>query len=422
MRKDARDQIERKLTAFYIANRQASVRATILHARHFATLRHRELWGAAIESPDDTALSIGMKPDELAGYSVVYVAEREVPGLERQLIEAWQLSELRVRLRDLWDQPWSKPEEGIAAVREAISEIEAGGPPKARSHREVGLQLVDEWLRGMTEDRRTVPTPFPFLNKAVGGYVIGKLHLVSAITSGHKTTVARMSAWHASDRGRVLFWTMEDGEQDMAARTIAAETKRVDTRTLYTYQRPTQDEAGEFEALLREVEESLAVERAKNLHYMDEPTPTLSRVLGAIAAEAARGDLVLAVLDFLQLIQPDQATQHLSEREHLFRVTAQLSALAHRLKIPILATVQPKQDDTHAQESTGRPIVMSSMRGGSAIAQNAWAVILLNRPWDKDNGLNRHKLEITVAKWKSGESGLSKTLDVRPNKDLIFEE
>jgi replicative DNA helicase len=140
-------------------------------------------------------------------------------------------------------------------------------------------------------------------------------------------------------------------------------------------------------------------------------------VLSVLSAEAARG-LSFVGLDFFQLIRAD--TARIDEVEHWFTTSNALAAAAKRLNLVILASVQPTQSATKEQERNRRFLTKGDLRGGSAIAQAAYGVLLFNRVYDEDGELDRRYLDVDISKWKNADTGTVR-VKVDRAKDLIVD-
>ena len=97
----------------------------------------------------------------------------------------------------------------------------------------------------------------------------------------------------------------------------------------------------------------------------------------------------------------------------------ELQATAKRLRVPILATVQPTQAATREQLRSKRPLTKADIRGGSAIAQAAYGVLIFNRVFvEGEDTINPRFIDCVVDKWKHA-SIRSIRLRVDPAKDTI---
>jgi replicative DNA helicase len=427
MSKAGNIETERIVLSHYLVRRAADIRDAQVTAEHFFHGKHGVWWETAVSAPQSWTpgdmREAGLDPDTMALLAAIRPSPEEVNRAEKRMVRHWQVTYVQRFCRELSDEikegDVDTPDGALDRMRRALADAESGGVVEARTHRDVGIDLFREWSDSLKSDeRKTLPMPLRKLNERLLGWQRGKLYLVGAVTSGHKTTFARQAAWHVAKAGyRSLFWPMEDTAEEMAARTFAAEIKQADTRTFTTFQRPEGITQDDFADLIHNLGKHLDSPSSVNLRYLDEGLPKLTRVLGRLSAEAARG-LDFAALDFMQLIQPDDPSTH--EVQHWFTVANALAAAAKRLNIALVATVQPTQAATREQARNQKPLTLGDLRGGSAIAQSAYGVLLLNRVWDEDGEIDRRYLDVDVAKWKNADPGRMR-YNVERSNDVILD-
>lgn len=417
-------EAERIVLAHYLIRRAADIRAAQVTSEHFFQGQHAVWWSAAENAPQGwTPGDLGIPPDTMALLAAIRPMPRDVTQAENRMVRRWQVVYVQRACRALDDEIKSgsmgKAEEVLDQLRIALSEAEAGGVLEARTHREAGIALFNDWSEAIKDGTtRNLPMPLPGLQRRLGGWRPGKFYLIGAVTSGHKTTFGRMAAWHLAKQGiPTLFWTMEDSAEEMAARTFAAEIRQVDTRTFTSYEKPQGITEGDFEDMLRALGKHLDDPASLMLRYLDEPGPKLRRVLARVSSEVARGAKAV-VLDFMQLIQADR--DDTQETQHWFKVSNALAAMAKRFDIALIATVQPTQLATREQARLKRPLTLGDLRGGSAIAQSAYGVALLNRVWDEEGEWDRRFIDVSIEKWKNADVQTVR-FNVERHKDLIRE-
>ena len=400
---------------FYAVEHRAPIRVSLLDSHHFVDHELRSLWEAERWRQKDRIpkpLDIPTKILERVNTQDFVVSRYTVHDIERQMVAKYQMREtLRSLARvvdDLKSGEWTKPDQIFARVRTDISRFESEGidfaPNLADKKNEV-LRLARE--RTKSERQATIEMPLRGLNDALHGWVRGKLHLVGAVTSGYKTSFARMSAEAAAKNGRrVLFWTAEDSGIDLAYRSFAANT-RAASNTFITGENLSND-------LMLECAEDVSASYNQRIATLDAPRPKLSQLLARVRFEYYQNGLDMFVFDFMQLIAKDDFRQN----ENVFWVDCSndLSALAKELDIVVLVTVQVTQEATkkQLQENMGW-LTLGDLRGGSAIAQAAYGVILIQNFFSKakeDRTATATRVMIHTAKWKSE---LRTTIDVIPD-------
>jgi len=140
---------------------------------------------------------------------------------------------------------------------------------------------------------------------------------------------------------------------------------------------------------------------------------TPSRTLTEIAATARRlrrkSGLGLIVIDYLQLIEPDNPRD--PRQEQVAKIARRLKALARELKVPVLCLAQLNRQAEASRENIPR---LSHLRESGAIEQDADVVMFVHRDEyylsaeDRENPNNKHLLglaQIIVAKQRNGPVG-----------------
>ena len=424
------------IARFLLADPRPDLRTLLVRPQHFTDPRCRTMLERALAKHEagEKFEPWDLHPDpdvirEVTDSDVWWMQTLgvQIRETQRRIIDRWRVRTLKHELdqmvRRLAD---NDPVRAIAELEKLVALVRAGGLPQSREYRDVVRDLMRDWFDHLKENadakdddsklRPLIPLPLHALAQRYGGLQPGKTYLIGAVTSAHKTTLARMCWSHAGDVGyRGMFWTMEDECEDVIIRDLAEHSRAVSTQTFTRYEL-SQDE---MHQVIGGVEKRASEEGPGRLLVYDEAVPTLSRVVEVIACESARG-LDLVVLDFLQLIRPDNS--RIDEVQHLFQCVTALSGLAKLLKIALVITVQPTHAATKAHEEFGKPISIGDLRGGSAIAQAAWAVLLLSRPFDREAKRPlRDRIRLSVAKWKHASTG-SWQFKVRPDKDLITDE
>lgn len=130
---------------------------------------------------------------------------------------------------------------------------------------------------------------------------------------------------------------------------------------------------------------------------------TVAQVAAMARRQKARRDIGLIVVDYLQLIDSDDATA--GRQEQMAKVSRRLKILAGELKLPIIALSQLNRQVEGREDHRPR---MSDLRESGAIEQDADAVLLLHRPDYYDENDQPGVAELIVAKNRDGATGTVK--------------
>jgi replicative DNA helicase len=134
-----------------------------------------------------------------------------------------------------------------------------------------------------------------------------------------------------------------------------------------------------------------------------------SRMVTEIAAAARRirrreGRLGLIVIDYLQLIEPDNSRDQ--RQEQVARIARRLKGLARELQVPVLCLAQLNRQ---AEDSRDHKPRLSHLRESGAIEQDADVVMFVHREEYYRTGEEREQFagqaEIIIAKQRNGPVG-----------------
>src|SRR5206468_92586 len=140
--------------------------------------------------------------------------------------------------------------------------------------------------------------------------------------------------------------------------------------------------------------------------YLDD---TPSRSMMQIASTARRihkkherdGGLRLVVIDYLQLIEPENRRE--PRQEQVAQISRRLKFLARELAIPVIALAQVNRSSEERQNHTPR---LSDLRESGAIEQDADTVMMLHRPGMYEGNKEEDRiLEVHVLKQRNGPTG-----------------
>src|SRR5262245_35612209 len=139
--------------------------------------------------------------------------------------------------------------------------------------------------------------------------------------------------------------------------------------------------------------------------YIDD---TPSRSMIQIAATARRlmkkherdGGLKLVVIDYLQLIEPENRRD--PRQEQVAQISRRLKFLARDLEIPVIALAQVNRASEDRQDHKPR---LSDLRESGSIEQDADTCMMLHRPGKFDGQQEDNILEVIIAKQRNGPTG-----------------
>jgi replicative DNA helicase len=152
---------------------------------------------------------------------------------------------------------------------------------------------------------------------------------------------------------------------------------------------------------LRAFEEK--IERC-GLEIRDDPTLRISQIGAHCRRFLRSGGLDLAVIDYLQLVEPDNTRD--PREQQVAKMSRQLKILARQLNVPIICCAQLNRECEGRKDNRPR---LSDLRESGSLEQDADVVLLLHRPeyYDEHNPELRGKAEIHTAKNRNGRVGVT---------------
>jgi replicative DNA helicase len=234
------------------------------------------------------------------------------------------------------------------------------------------------------------------LDYLLGGMRAGQLLILAARPSMGKTSLSLNIVEHVSVECGVpvLMVTLEMDEHELVER-LAVARARLDGHRV----RSGLLDAGRL-GTLRTAFEELA--RAP-VWFDGDPGQDILRVLATARMLAARHQVGLVVIDYLQLLEPESDDD--SRQEQVARISRRLKGLARSLKVPVLALSQLNR---MVEVRPDRRPRMADLRESGAIENDADVVMLLHRPEYYDPHDQPGVAELIVAKNRSGPVGTVK--------------
>lgn len=244
-----------------------------------------------------------------------------------------------------------------------------------------------------------VETLFADFDALTGGLHASELIILAARPSMGKTALAMNIAENVAVRLRepVLFVSLEMSALELADRLLCS-AARVNSHRLRTGTLSQEDHK-------RLIQTASELSTAP-LYVDDSPSRTVSEI--AAAARRVRrmhqGRLSLVVIDYLQLIEPDNPRD--PRQEQVARIARRLKGMARELKVPVLCLAQLNRQAEDTRDHRPR---LSHLRESGAIEQDADVVMFVHREEYYRHGEDRKEhageAELIVAKQRNGPVG-----------------
>ncbi len=259
------------------------------------------------------------------------------------------------------------------------------------------MERIDARMRGEnTAD--SVETGFAELDEITGGLHNSELIILAARPSMGKTALAMNIAEHVAMEQQVatLFVSLEMSAMELADRLLCS-VGRVNSHRLRNGTLPHDERR-------RLVEVASRISQAK-LFVDDSPSRTVTEIAAAARRIARREErLGLIVIDYLQLIEPDNASD--PRQEQVAKIARRLKGLARERKVPVLCLAQVNRQSEDAREHRPK---LSHLRESGAIEQDADVVMFVHREEYYRRGDEKEQFagqaELIISKQRNGPTG-----------------
>lgn len=244
-------------------------------------------------------------------------------------------------------------------------------------------------------DKGTTPalsTPWPDIDRFIGGLAPGRLVVVGARPGGGKSLMGTNLALHFAGRHRhaVLIASMEMDRIEVTQRLVSAHA-RVDVRHLAD----AELSESEWEKVRGHHDEIGAMP----ITIDDAPHQTVAGIRAtAREIQRERDDLALIVVDYLQLMEAPDVDRRANRAEVIGSISRGLKLLARETGACVVAMAQVNREGV---KGGSRP-TMGDLRESGAIESDANQVILLHRPDDEVPDI-----EVIVDKNRHGTKGVA---------------
>lgn len=300
-----------------------------------------------------------------AAHAVYYAEIVRSKATLRKLIEAGTTI-----LRDAYDEA-RDPQELLSQAEQRVFQIQdERSSQSADSINDLlkqAMERIDARMKG-THAVGGVDTHFGEYDNLSGGLHDGELVILAARPSMGKTALALNIAENVALLGRVpvLFVSLEMSGMELADRLLCS-VARVNGHRLRNGTISQDDRK-------RLVEKAIEISNAP-LYVDDSPSRTVSEV-AAVARRVKQREknLGLIVVDYLQLIEPDNSKD--PRQEQVAKIARRLKGLAREQKVPVLCLAQLNRQAEDSKDHLPR---LSHLRESGAIEQDADVVMFVHR-------------------------------------------
>lgn len=308
-------------------------------------------------------------------------------------------------LRDAYD-PTLDPRELLGRAEEKIFAVhDKRSSDQVACMHDILIEAFEQIDKRLEEGGANgTPTGFIDLDEMTGGLHESELIILAARPSMGKTAFASniADAVCVDSNTTTLFVSLEMARVELAQRMLCARGRINGKKFRGGYM------SGEDRDRL--VEASAKLSKAP-LFIDDTPSRTITEIAACARRLKRKANLGLIVIDYLQLIEPDNARD--PRQEQVAKIARRLKGLAREMHVPVLCLAQLNRQAEATKDNRPR---MSHLRESGAIEQDADVVMFVHREeyyHTKEEALAQDlvgKAEIIVSKQRNGPTGEVKLL------------
>lgn len=238
-----------------------------------------------------------------------------------------------------------------------------------------------------------LPTGFADLDELTAGLHDGELVIIAARPSVGKTSFALGIIRNVivEQKEAVFFVSLEQSRIELTERLLCAQS-RVDSHRL----RKGTLNSDDMDRLI----DAGGVLRNGRLLIDDSPVQSMLRIAANARRLKLRHGIKLLVIDYLQLIEPDNRRD--PRQEQVAQISRRLKALAKELQIPLIALAQVNRASEDRQDHRPR---LADLRESGSLEQDADTVMILHRPDRYEPGQHEGIIEVIIGKQRNGPTG-----------------
>ena len=259
-----------------------------------------------------------------------------------------------------------------------------------------------EYIKEHGHPRKFLNTGFNRLNElSWGGFRPGHLNVLAGRPGMGKTSFALNLCENVFRQNQgdvtVLFFTLEQRTEEIMLKMLSAMSEvpfgKLKTTVLNAEEQEKVAKATES------IEDYLS-----HFIVMNPDGLTITEMIHTVKqVKRARNRLDLVCVDYIGLMQPDEAHRWQSRTLEIAEITRGLKNLANQEEVPILALAQLNRN---ADSRTDQRPRLSDLRDSGSIEQDADMVMMLHREETNRNEPGYNKVKLMVTKNRHGPLGL----------------
>lgn len=298
-------------------------------------------------------------------------------------------------LRDAYDDSGKEAADILAVAERELSQVneQITNASSSSSLQDLLFDVFDEYRTGKEPG---IKTGFQDLDRLIHGLRPKELTVIAARPSVGKTSfVCNVAVNVAKTGAAVLFFSLEQGDRELGERMLSAESGL----SLHAMRGGEAIRDGKKQDALM-----LASQRLGGLpiSVTDASGLTVSKIAAITRIHKRRHDIKLVVVDYLQLIEPDNRRE--PREQQVSAMSRQLKGLAKDTNIAVVMLAQLNRE-IEARTGKSRKPRLSDLRESGSIEQDADTVLFLYRPSMHDEEADLSEAWLYLAKQRNGPTG-----------------
>jgi replicative DNA helicase len=299
-------------------------------------------------------------------------------------------------LRDAYDQAQPADELLESAERKILDVAQMGITGQTLTLQDALKEAYDRIDTRTQREHMSIsgiPTGYIDLDDKTAGFQNSELVIIAARPSVGKTSFALNVVRHISvdEHLPVFFVSLEQSRIELAERLLCCQA-RVDSHKL----RKGHLSSDDMEKLIGAGD----LLRQAKLFIDDSPGQGMLRIAANARRLKLRHGIRMVVIDYLQLIEPDD--RRIARQEQVANISRRLKFLARELQIPVIALAQVNRSSEDRQDHRPR---LSDLRESGSLEQDSDTVLLLHRPELHEPGQHEGIIEVIIGKQRNGPTG-----------------
>ncbi len=301
-------------------------------------------------------------------------------------------------LRDAYDASQETKELLSRAEERVFGILENNATGEVHAMQDILHDALERIDKRLLKGLGGMPSGFTDLDRMTGGLHESELIIIAGRPSMGKTAIATCFTEHVAitQKQPTLFVSLEMSRLELAERMLCSHG-RINGHELRN---------GFISPLDRKklIQSSNEMSEAP-LFIDDSPSRTMTEIAAQARRLKRKHGLKLIVIDYLQLIEPDNAKD--PRQEQVAKIARRLKGLARELRVPLMCLAQLNRQAEQSKDNIPR---LSHLRESGAIEQDADVVMFVHREEyymtrEEDKANVRGQADIILAKQRNGPTG-----------------